>query len=85
MVPRQLSQAMHTTKPKVLAHFNWLSLPAVANGPSKVLVVKGGLSGIVMIYPSATATADITVVALMEWFMSFVVVSTFVWIVAVTS
>ncbi|ETV69828.1 hypothetical protein H257_14451 [Aphanomyces astaci] len=52
--------------------------PLAANGWKYVLVVKDGMSGFCRLFPSATADAESTANALMDWFATHGIVSTWV-------
>ncbi|ETW00892.1 hypothetical protein H310_06555, partial [Aphanomyces invadans] len=78
MVPRPLGSALHAECPNELIHVDWLSLPKSDEGLKHVLVVKDDLSGFVRLFPSRTADATATAAALMDWFTTFGIVTTWV-------
>jgi hypothetical protein len=78
MVPRPWGAALHAERPNELIHFDWLQLPPAANGWNYVLVVKDDMSGFCRLFPAATADAEQTAGALMDWFSCHGIVTTWV-------
>lgn len=78
MVPRPLGQAMHSTKPNGLIHFDYLYVSSSGDKFVYILVLKDDLSGYTWLVPTKTADAENTARELARWFAAFGVVSSWV-------
>nr|CCA17015.1 PREDICTED: similar to OSJNBa0011F23.1 putative [Albugo laibachii Nc14] len=76
--PRPFGEPLRSTKPNKILHFDYLAMPRGDDELCYVLVLKGRMSGFCELVPTTMANTDVTVHAILDWFIRYGLVS--VWV-----